>query len=119
MSFSDLTAGIEASTREHLCDTVQLTPVGGGDPLVIPAMIDEPVEPVGFGAGAPMLQAEIQVATADHPLRKGDVVVTGRMAEGVFVPAVPARIWRVAGAAIKDVSGRWQTAPIERFRPAP
>lgn len=115
MSFSDLTAGIDDSTREHLCDTVQLFPVAGGDALLLPAMIDEPVEPTGMGLGAPMLQAEIQIFTADHAVRVGDIVVTGRLVDAVFVPASPARSWRVAGAATKDASGRWQTAAIERW----
>lgn len=117
MSFSDHSAGIDASTREHLCDIVQLFPAAGGDALILPVMIDEPVEPTGMGLGAPMLQAEIQVATADHALRVGDVAVTGRVVDGVFVPATPPRSWRVAGSATKDVSGRWQTAAIERWVP--
>lgn len=117
MSFSDLTAGIDAATREHLCDTVQLVPAVGGDALVLPVMIDEPVEPAGMGLGAPTLQAQIQVMTADHALRVGDVAVPGRVVDGVFVPAVPSRMWRVAGAPTKDASGRWQTAAIERWVP--
>jgi hypothetical protein len=120
MSFSDLTAGIDASTREHLCDPVELRPAGGGSAIApLWVMIDEPLEPAGMGIGAPILQAEIQVATADHVVRVGDVAITGQMVAGVFVASSPVRAWRVAGAPVRDVSGRWQTAAIERFAPAP
>lgn len=117
MSFSDLTAGIDDSVREHLCDPVQLRPVGGGEPLILMVMIDQPVEASIGGMNTPILQAEIQVATSDHPVRVGDVAITGRMVDGVFVAADPVRAWRVAGAATKDDSGRWQTAAVERWIP--
>lgn len=115
MSFSDLSADIDQATQEHLCDPVELRPVGGGLALVVQAMIDEPVALPGMGIGSPVLQATIQVLVADRSLRIGDVAMPGQYVEGIFVASTNG--WRVAGAPTRDADGRWQTAAIERCRP--
>lgn len=121
MSFSDLTADIDATTRAELTDLFELRPAAGGDAVVIPAMVDQPVEPAGIGgpSGPPMLRAQVQVHVDDAVIRKGDVLLPGAWPDGIEDGAfvVEAIGWRVAGAVTKDDSGKWQTAELERFQP--
>ena len=118
MGFSDHAALIDGATRALLCDPTEIRPVGGGDPIVVPAMVEEPVEAIGAGfTGSPVLQATIEVLISDHPLRKGDIAIPGRMIDGVFVAGPKG--WRVTGGATRTGDGRWQTASIERFTIAP
>lgn len=121
MSFSALTASIDDSTRAELTDPFELRPAAGGDVAVIPAMVDQPVEPAGIGgpSGPPMLRAQVQVHVDDATIRKGDVLMPGAWLDGIEDGAfvVEATGWRVAGAVTKDDSGRWQTAELERFQP--
>lgn len=116
MSFSELSASIDAATQEHLCDPLELRPVEGGAAIVVQAMVDAPVQPPGGGFGAPVAQPSIQVLVSDRVLKVGDVAMPGAYdANGVFVPL--ALGWRVAGAPTREDDGRWQTAAIERYRP--
>lgn len=115
MSFSDLSASIDTATQEHLCDLFELRPVGGGDAIIVSAMVDEPVQAPGAGFGAPVLQPTIQVLASDRVLKVGDVAMPGSMVDEVFVPFSLG--WRVAGAPTREADGRWQTAAIERYRP--
>lgn len=114
MGFSAQTALIDDAARALLCDPTEIRPVGGGDPRVTPAMVEEPV----LGAaesltGAPVLQATIEVMLNDHRLKKGDIATPGRIIDGVF--AAGDRSWRVTGGAARSGDGRWQKASIERF----
>ena len=115
MSFSDLSADMDAAVQEHLCDPVELRPVGGGDAVVVMAMIDQPVQAPGFGVGAPVLQATIRVLAADFVLTKGVTAMPGRYADGVFVADEIG--WKLAAAPTREDDGRWQSASIERYRP--
>lgn len=118
MAFSDASDLIAAATRDHLCDPTLIRPFGGGDPVIVPAMIEEPVLAMSDGlTGAPVLQATIEILLDDHRLRKGDVAVPGRMVDGVFVAGD--RGWRVTGGATRTGDGRWQSASIERYTVTP
>lgn len=118
MAFSDASALISAAARGHLCDPTLIRPVGGGADRVVPAMVEEPVAGTAESlTGAPMLQATIEVLLSDHPLKRGDIAIPGRMVAGVFVPGP--RGWRVTGGATRTGDGQWQSASIERYTVTP
>lgn len=114
MSFSNLVDNLDNTIRDALCDPVELRPAAGGAAVVVPAMIDQSLVEAPGGFGAPMLQATIQLHTRDGLLKVGDVAVTGRFIDGLFVPGE--RGWRIAGAPTRDPDGAWQTAAVERIR---
>lgn len=114
MGFSDQSRILDDASRAFLCDPAEIRPAAGGEAVIAPVMVEEPVRPSAESlTGAPLLQATVEVMLEDHRLRKGDIVIPGREVAGVFVAGD--RAWRVTGAPTRTGDGGWQTASIERY----